>query len=83
MVVAIDDSWASVARCSELPRAGRGSSLALALVAMRRLICDERGATAIEYSLIAAGIAMAVIATVMSLGSTVKSTFYDRLISVM
>jgi pilus assembly protein Flp/PilA len=46
-------------------------------------IRDEGAATAIEYSLMAAGIAIAVAATVMSLGSTVKSTFYDRLMALM
>ena len=36
---------------------------------------DERGATAIEYGLIAAGIALAIIATVNLLGGTVNSNF--------
>jgi pilus assembly protein Flp/PilA len=36
---------------------------------------DESGATAIEYALIAAGIALAIIATVQALGTTLKATF--------
>ena len=56
---------------------------ALSTRCFKRLVVDDRGATAIEYSLVAAGVALAVIATVMSLGSTVKSTFYDRLIAMM
>jgi pilus assembly protein Flp/PilA len=36
---------------------------------------DENGATAIEYGLIAAGIAVAIIAVVNSLGSQVNATF--------
>lgn len=40
-----------------------------------RFLADENGATAIEYSLIAAGIAMAVIAAVNALGSAVQSDF--------
>jgi Flp pilus assembly pilin Flp len=48
-----------------------------------RFIGDEAAATAIEYSLMAAGIGLAVATTVMSLGSTVKSTFYDRLMALM
>ncbi len=36
---------------------------------------DDAGATAIEYGLIAAGIAMAIIVTVNSLGSSLSSTF--------
>jgi pilus assembly protein Flp/PilA len=36
---------------------------------------DESGATAIEYGLIAAGISVAIIAVVNSLGSQLKTTF--------
>jgi pilus assembly protein Flp/PilA len=36
---------------------------------------DESGATSIEYSLIAAGVALAVIAVVYGLGSKLKTTF--------
>ena len=40
-----------------------------------RFIRDESGATAIEYGLIAAGISVAIIATVLALGSNLNSTF--------
>jgi pilus assembly protein Flp/PilA len=36
---------------------------------------DESGATAIEYGLIAAGISVAIIAVVISLGSQLNTTF--------
>ena len=36
---------------------------------------DESGATAIEYGLIAAGIALAIITVVNSLGSTLNTKF--------
>lgn len=36
---------------------------------------DESGATAIEYGLIAAGIALAIIAVVNSLGTTLNDKF--------
>ena len=36
---------------------------------------DEAGATAIEYSLIAAGIALAIIATVPTIGTKLNTTF--------
>ena len=36
---------------------------------------DVRGATAIEYSLIAAGIAMAIVVIVFTLGGQVEGTF--------
>ena len=50
---------------------------------LRQFILDHRAATAVEYSLVAAGVALAVAATVMSVGSTLKSTFYDRLLGLM
>jgi len=40
-----------------------------------RFVNDESGATAIEYGLIAAGISVAIIAVVNSLGTQLKSTF--------
>ena len=40
-----------------------------------RFARDEKGATAIEYALIAAGIAVAVAATVYNLGSATKGMF--------
>jgi pilus assembly protein Flp/PilA len=46
---------------------------------MRRVIAnfmkDESGATAIEYGLIAAGISVAIIVAVNSLGTTLNTTF--------
>lgn len=40
-----------------------------------RFVKDESGATAIEYALIAAGIAIAIIAAVNTLGSTLSTKF--------
>ena len=40
-----------------------------------RFANDESGATAIEYGLIAAGISVAIIATVAGLGSKLNTTF--------
>lgn len=42
---------------------------------IRRFLADESGATAIEYGLIAAGIALAIIATVNGLGTRINSKF--------
>ena len=46
---------------------------------MRALLCrflsDQSGATAIEYGLIAAGIAVAIIGTVQALGTKLNTTF--------
>jgi pilus assembly protein Flp/PilA len=42
---------------------------------LQRFWNDENGATAIEYGLIAAGISVAIIATVQGLGTKLTSTF--------
>jgi len=42
---------------------------------MQRFMKDESGATAIEYGLIAAGISVAIITVVNSLGKTLTNTF--------
>jgi pilus assembly protein Flp/PilA len=42
---------------------------------VKRFANDESGATAIEYGLIAAGISVAIITVVNTLGSQLKSTF--------
>lgn len=40
-----------------------------------KFLSDQSGATAIEYGLIAAGIALAIIAAVNGLGTTLNTTF--------
>jgi pilus assembly protein Flp/PilA len=42
---------------------------------IKRFIADERGATAIEYGLIASLISVAIIAATKNLGTNVKNTF--------
>jgi len=42
---------------------------------IRKFLCDESGATAIEYGLIAAGIAVAIIVAVQTLGTNLNTTF--------
>lgn len=42
---------------------------------VKRFLTDRSGATAIEYGLIAAGIAVAIIAVVQGLGSNLNTTF--------
>ncbi|MCK1550544.1 Flp family type IVb pilin [Bradyrhizobium sp. 177] len=42
---------------------------------IRRFLADESGATAIEYGLIAAGIALAIIAVVNNLGAALNKKF--------
>jgi pilus assembly protein Flp/PilA len=47
-----------------------------------RFFQDQSGATAIEYGLIAAGIALAIIAAVNGLGTTLNTTFANINISL-
>jgi pilus assembly protein Flp/PilA len=42
---------------------------------VKRFAKDESGATAIEYGLIAAGISVAIIAAVQTLGGSLNATF--------
>jgi pilus assembly protein Flp/PilA len=42
---------------------------------LKRFLRDEAGATAIEYGLIASGIALAIFVAVNGLGSTMSSKF--------
>jgi pilus assembly protein Flp/PilA len=42
---------------------------------LRDFIADESGATAIEYGLIAAGIALAIISAVQGVGTKLKTNF--------
>ena len=44
----------------------------------KRLLVDERAATAIEYAMIAAGAGAAIAATVYSLGTQVKEQLFQK-----
>ncbi|HEY5065932.1 MAG TPA: Flp family type IVb pilin [Xanthobacteraceae bacterium] len=52
-----------------------GSARELMGVSVRRFVRDESGATAIEYAMIASGIAVAIATTIASLGSNVKGLY--------
>ena len=49
---------------------------------VRRFLRDESGATAIEYAMIASGIAVAIAGTIVSLGSSVKG-MYSNVLTAM
>jgi pilus assembly protein Flp/PilA len=49
---------------------------------VRRFRRDQRGATAIEYALIAAGISVAIISTVFGVGSNLKENWYDKIAAI-
>jgi pilus assembly protein Flp/PilA len=48
-----------------------------------RFIKDERGATAVEYAMIASGVAVAIAGTVWNLGTAIKTTLYDKISNAM
>jgi Flp pilus assembly pilin Flp len=49
---------------------------------IRRLLRAREGATAIEYALIACGVSIAIIGGVSTLGNTIMTIFYDKLIGL-
>jgi len=49
---------------------------------VRRFLADTRGATAIEYALVASGIGVAVAGAVWKLGDSVKTTLWDGLVAL-
>ena len=56
----------------KLPKSKLGSTVA---ALRKRLVDDEQGATAIEYAMIAAGIAVAIVAAVSTLGSATSNLY--------
>jgi pilus assembly protein Flp/PilA len=50
-------------------------SRSLTMRSLRDFVRDERGATAIEYALIASGIAAAIIAVVMAMGTSLNGMY--------
>ena len=51
----------------------------VATIPLHRFLRAREGATAIEYAIIASGVSVAIAATVTTLGSTVKTSLYDKL----
>jgi pilus assembly protein Flp/PilA len=55
----------------------------VSLAPVRRFLRAQDGATAIEYAIIASGISIAIAATVMTLGTVIKTNLYDKLASLL
>src|SRR5262249_2821867 len=53
------------------------------VASVRRFLRDDSGATAIEYALVASGIAVAIASTVTALGSSVKNNLYSNVASAL
>jgi pilus assembly protein Flp/PilA len=50
---------------------------------LKRFLSDMSGATAIEYAMMAGGIAVVVVAAVNLLGQNVKATFFDKVVAAL
>jgi pilus assembly protein Flp/PilA len=50
---------------------------------LRRFAACESGATAIEYAMIAAGVGAALASTITAMGSSVRTSLYDKLASIL
>jgi pilus assembly protein Flp/PilA len=48
-----------------------------------RFLCDESGATAIEYGLIVSGIAIAILASINSLSTAVQTMLFDVIVQAI
>jgi pilus assembly protein Flp/PilA len=50
---------------------------------LRRLVDDENGATAVEYGLMAALIALTIFAAISSVGQGIKDTLYGQITTAL
>jgi pilus assembly protein Flp/PilA len=57
----------------------KSSTLRAAIAVMRHFIADDRGATSIEYCMVASGVAGAIITIVYGLGSSVRTNLYNKI----
>jgi len=55
----------------------------VSLAPVRRILRAQDGATAIEYAIIASGISIAIAATVMTLGTVVKTNLFDKVAGLL
>jgi pilus assembly protein Flp/PilA len=58
------------------------SSTRATRTALGRFLRDDRGATSIEYAIIASGVSIVIVGTVLTLGTTVKG-FYSSVATAL
>ena len=73
----------SMGDCNEPSTSRPSPKLRTAMAAIHHFVADDRGATAIEYALVASGVAGAIISVVYGLGSQVKTTLYDKIAATL
>jgi Flp pilus assembly pilin Flp len=49
---------------------------------VRRFLSVRKGATSIEYALIACGVSIAILGAVSAVGSTMMTIYYDKLLNL-
>jgi pilus assembly protein Flp/PilA len=61
----------------------QSNSIPACIGVWRRFLADTSGATAIEYGLLAAGLGLAIMATVSATGQAIKTELYDQIGSAL
>ncbi|MBI3702444.1 MAG: Flp family type IVb pilin [Rhizobiales bacterium] len=51
-------------------------------IQIRGFLLAQEGATAIEYALIASGVSIAILGAVTTVGSTMMTIYYDKLLNL-
>ncbi len=69
-------------RMPEGPNAMKNQSTRVIATALR-FVRDERGATAIEYAMIASGVAVAIASTVVALGTAISNNLYGNVAAAL
>jgi len=73
----------NAAQTASQNRSSAKSRLRSTVPLMRECLVDDRGATAIEYALIASAIGATIAATVFGFGSNLKTVFYDKIAALL
>ena len=53
------------------------------LLTFRAILADTRGATAIEYALIAGGISIVILAAANAVGTAIQNNLYNNIVGAM
>jgi Flp pilus assembly pilin Flp len=73
----------NAAQTASRNRSSAKSRLRSTVALMRECLVDDRGATAIEYALIASAVGATIAATVFGFGSNLNTVFYDKIAALL
>ncbi len=54
-----------------------------AVTTLRRFAADQKGATAVEYGLLVGALSVAIMGTIFSLGTNIRTTLYEKISSAL